>query len=64
MMQLDRSFAHDGLSAFSRRGWEQENPQCIDISLAPIPVLAGSIPIKCQNKRQLKRKKAQKMTQI
>lgn len=57
MMQLDRSVAHDGHSAFSRRGLEQENPQCIDISLAPILVLAGSIPIKCKNERHSSRGK-------
>jgi len=50
-MQLDRLVARDGHSAFSRCGMEQENPQRIEISLAPIPVLAGSFPIKCQNKR-------------
>lgn len=35
-----------------------------DISLAPILVLAGSIPIKCKNETQLEGEEAQKMTQV
>lgn len=60
MMQLGRSIAHDDHCAFSRHALEQENPQCVDISLARVPVLVGSIPVKCQNERHSSRGKKPK----
>lgn len=50
MMQLDSLLLMmDSVSSSGMYQPEQENPQCTDLSLAPIPARAGSIPIKCQN---------------
>lgn len=68
MMQLDKSVTHDGQEACPGMGWSrfpaQYHSQCIDISLVPTPVLAGSVALECQRERDSSRENAQKMTEV